>query len=892
MAPAKKKAEFHKQCVDLIVRIGDGPAIGRGRIRLAKLFSMEEGVLLPDTEAIMTTVALTGVAFGRNTTTTSGSDAAHAHAEISASRHTIGLEDDGVELGLDEDILLMLCESAAEEGRPFRIIVMVAPSASEDNPAPAATVKPPPPHDNPGEAPPPITPYRNIVRGPQDRHGFREGDSRFTGELPDGSFVPGWDPDGKTSARPTPIPTKAKGTTNFTPHQQPRHQSYPAYTSPTATATSPMARPHPPTERMNSRQQRIWGWRSSATLNPVMNRKELLKINSVKLTDAEDFYSWYMRLQRHAMNNGVYVPALAEVELNNVMGSGWSAMAYVYAIQETMSSHLYSLLIHDDVIDKTLSHLRSAVRDAAGEGYAALYNICRAAAHPNLVEDDDVATEVPKQRNGETFSKYKQRLENYLTSEEIRGRHFTDSQVINLYKSNLVGLYRLKFTENIRQVYAPKSGMPVPYKLHFSQITITCEQWANELGLPLPGKSKRDGVCAIKSHHDDTDTSDPDSDDDVFAVDGPSCPHCGGPHAANDCDPIVNFVLISQLLEKDPALRKEIIRLHGGTKLRRGRRRHLSVRPRRSHDDRTRQSRRNRDRVNKVNESTSQEEITPSTPAALSSTVTTPSEHMSTPTTMEPEATISAVDTTDDEESAWSDDVGTTSGESEDYGDDFDDMLAITMDPSTSRETACEIFDVGEIESSDDDDEASPTSSKKPPTDTMGPSRFSILARPPMKMPEYTPIVGRGCPLHTIFEYKRHRRVRRTDNRPCYRLTRPPPSSWMMEELDAWEGTEEVRMVDEMAMTNGTGWQATNDSMAIAVTGLGKADSGGTGRQVTRDQMATLAAQSAIASGDRKIYRQMMGTPGMVSVTDSRLLETFAAPECGNEDTTRGRLNW
>ena len=144
-------------------------------------------------------------------------------------------------------------------------------------------------------------------------------------------------------------------------------------------------------------------------------------------------------------------------------------IAYVYAIQETMSSHLYSLLIHDDVIDKTLSHLRSAVRDAAGEGYAALYNICRAAAHPNLVEDDDVATEVPKQRNGETFSKYKQRLENYLTSEEIRGRHFTDSQVINLYKSNLVGLYRLKFTENIRQVYAPKSGMPVPYKLHFPQ---------------------------------------------------------------------------------------------------------------------------------------------------------------------------------------------------------------------------------------------------------------------------------------------------------------------------------------------------------------------------------------------------------------------------------------
>ena len=161
-----------------------------------------------------------------------------------------------------------------------------------------------------------------------------------------------------------------------------------------------------------------------------------------------------------------------------------------------------------------------------------------------------------------------------------------------------------------------------------------------------------------------------------------------------------------------------------------------------------------------------------------------------------------------------------------------------------------------------------------------------------MKMPEYTPIVGLGRPLHTIFEFKRHRRVRRTDNRPCYRLTRPPPSAWMMEELDTWEGTEEVRMVDEMAMANGTGWQARNDSMAIAATDLGKADSGGTVRKVARDQMATLAAQSAIASGDRKAYRQTMGAQRMVSVTDSRLQETFAAPECGNEDTMRGWVNW
>jgi len=451
----------------------------------------------------------------------------------------------------------------------------------------------------------------------------------------------------------------------------------------------------------------MWGWTSHTAFATTTNRKELMKVESVKLTDISEYYSWYMRLQNHAMANGVYVYNLEEVRLNDIMGSVYATKyGHIFVKRETMSTLLFTLLSHDDVIPKNLAHLRSAVRDAAGNGYAALYNLHLAAKHPNLIEDDDVATEVPKQRSGEGFSRYKQRLENYFISEELRGRLFTDAQAINLFKSNLLGMYKAKFSENIRHIYTPTKDAKVPFQLHFSQISITCDQWCRELSLPIPGK-ERESVAHLSSSYDDTlsEGYETDYEDDVNAIDTKTCSLCGNPHDAVDCFPLIDLVLMLDYLSKNKSARQAILDKYKGSRLRRGVHRQARGRsdrdgPRHRHTHDRNHPRRHQDRVNQVKEQAFMDIVAESNspPTASPSTSIQPYTALSATANIAPSVATNngndAVLAVDDGDHTEISDESSWRSSDDDVGDIF-----LISDADTPAEQVCGVFDIEGVDS-------------------------------------------------------------------------------------------------------------------------------------------------------------------------------------------------
>ena len=559
MVGKPKKLEFGKIFIDLTIRIGDETEVGRCKIRLAKLYDKDAGTLAPGIPTLLTARALAAVTFGATKSSSSGPDVAHAIAEINADRHTIGIGEDGNEVGYEEDYLLYLCEMAAEDSQLFDMVARVIPPPGGPISRPSPTVT--------------VAPAATPIAGHNTIH-----------------------------------PTNSPGTAPSPP-----------VSTPTPASTTP------PFRLISQAPLRMWGWTSHVALNPTTNRKELLKVDSVKLKEISGYYSWYMRLQNHAMSNGVYVYNLQDATLNDVMGSAFATKyAHASVKQEAMSTLLFALLSHDDVIDKSLTHLRSAVQDASGNGYAALYNLHRAAKHPNLIEDDDVATEVPRQRSGESFSSYKQRLENYFISEELRGRQFTDAQAINLFKSNLYGTYKLKFAENIRNIYTPSAGQKVPFRLHFSQIAITCNQWAKELALPVPGKGTAESVNHL-GEEPDTDDDWTIEDEHVHAINsGKECNLCGGAHDELDCYPLIDLVLMLDYMSKNKTTRQAIIEKHKGTKLRRAGQRNnrgrgrRDDRPGRGGDRERDRMRRDRERVHHIGDAAFEELLAETTPPAPS----------------------------------------------------------------------------------------------------------------------------------------------------------------------------------------------------------------------------------------------------------------------------------
>ena len=58
-------------------------------------------------------------------------------------------------------------------------------------------------------------------------------------------------------------------------------------------------------------------------LAAMVDTKSFLKVNSIKLQEPGDHFTWHTSLHVHSHMCGIYLPTLEEVEKYNVMGSGW-----------------------------------------------------------------------------------------------------------------------------------------------------------------------------------------------------------------------------------------------------------------------------------------------------------------------------------------------------------------------------------------------------------------------------------------------------------------------------------------------------------------------------------------------------------------------------------------
>ena len=184
-------------------------------------------------------------------------------------------------------------------------------------------------------------------------------------------------------------------------------------------------------------------------LAAMVDTKRFLKVNSIKLKDLEDYFTWHTSLHVHSHMCGIYLPTLEEVEKYNIMGSGWlsSDMAPKHSQRHLMSNILWQLLNDDDLLPtKEVSSLKTMVMADKGCGYTALYSICHICGHPKL-QEGECPTDTPKHNATMPFSRYVKLVENHVWAAALVGQTYTQEQCIHLALTNLHPKYKLKFLE-------------------------------------------------------------------------------------------------------------------------------------------------------------------------------------------------------------------------------------------------------------------------------------------------------------------------------------------------------------------------------------------------------------------------------------------------------------
>eukprot|EP00957_Ditylum_brightwellii_P110946 8461422-Ditylum_brightwellii.AAC.1 len=63
---------------------------------------------------------------------------------------------------------------------------------------------------------------------------------------------------------------------------------------------------------------------SDVFIDEKLNKKVLLKIDSMKLKDKDQFFSWYKEFTLHCLVNGVYMPQIKCLEKDITMELDWN----------------------------------------------------------------------------------------------------------------------------------------------------------------------------------------------------------------------------------------------------------------------------------------------------------------------------------------------------------------------------------------------------------------------------------------------------------------------------------------------------------------------------------------------------------------------------------------
>eukprot|EP00957_Ditylum_brightwellii_P129403 9871917-Ditylum_brightwellii.AAC.1 len=126
-----------------------------------------------------------------------------------------------------------------------------------------------------------------------------------------------------------------------------------------------------------------------------------MKIDSIKLKQKEQIFSWYIDLTIHCALHDIYIPQIDCIEEDNTMGKDWSVKHVgmeKFCLHNHMPALVSKLLKTDDLIAKDLTKLKPIVTSAHNGGYAVIYSIQHYTKQPNLIKDE-VETSIPHQCN-------------------------------------------------------------------------------------------------------------------------------------------------------------------------------------------------------------------------------------------------------------------------------------------------------------------------------------------------------------------------------------------------------------------------------------------------------------------------------------------------------------
>ena len=145
-----------------------------------------------------------------------------------------------------------------------------------------------------------------------------------------------------------------------------------------------------------------------------------------------------------------------------------------------------------------------------------------------------------------------------MCSLSLVGHPYTKGQAFFLATSNIHPIYRDKFLEEKLRLENLHNHFPL--ELEFSQLSGTMEEWANNFGLYIPGKTSTKPT-SIVTNIDQDGYSDAEPEE-VFALNEKkqSFLDCGMPgHVPVNCDVNINYFLTYLKMKAQPALAKKII---------------------------------------------------------------------------------------------------------------------------------------------------------------------------------------------------------------------------------------------------------------------------------------------------------------------------------------------
>ena len=281
--------------------------------------------------------------------------------------------------------------------------------------------------------------------------------------------------------------------------------------------------------------------------------KDFLKSESLTLTSMDHIMWWYDVLVNHGALYGVFIPPGHSLLKNSIMGTMWTkknAGLSKHSERPAMSALVNKLLLNEKLYSKETIHLRNIAIAAQGDGYAALHNIMRL-SHP-LLSETQVESRIPSQSNTMPFSMYVNNVHAYIKREAMRRRNYTKYEQLHLVLENLHGRYKSQLKQRALQEFDPtvhNKINSIPFCLEQPNLSTTLSAWAVELKLDVP-------KACDDVHHVAHLT------DDVHAVDSQEkCEFCGDPrHAKVNCFKFINACISAQLMQREPALVKEIQR--------------------------------------------------------------------------------------------------------------------------------------------------------------------------------------------------------------------------------------------------------------------------------------------------------------------------------------------